>query len=313
MDSRTTSTRRGDAAAAALEADSGLIHRSRARRRGLSDDDISNLIRRGRWVRLQPGIYAPRPTPLVRARGAVAAARGPATASHATAARVHEIPILTDQETVTDPSIEHITVDRDPRVINRSLLRIHTRQLSPDERCHIGGVPLTTPARTVADLLMSAPDALGLWAAERCLAMAMATTDQIVAALGRAGRVPGIRAARARFAQAQPRSESPFETMTRLVIVDAGLPEPRVQVPICDSVTGEVWFRIDMGYPELRLGIECDGKSTHTPPPAVYRDRRRQNHLQLLGWTLIRVTWYDVMQRPSYVVWLIRQALADAA
>jgi very-short-patch-repair endonuclease len=48
------------------------------------------------------------------------------------------------------------------------------------------------------------------------------------------------------------------------------------------------------------IGIEADGKEPHSGLRPVFTDRCRTN--ALVGWQLLRFTWYDVLRRPAYVV-----------
>ncbi len=63
------------------------------------------------------------------------------------------------------------------------------------------------------------------------------------------------------LAAASPYSCSPMETRLRLVIVNGGLPRPRVQWAVQDLESRTaVW--LDLAYPELGIGIEYEGTST---------------------------------------------------
>jgi very-short-patch-repair endonuclease len=39
------------------------------------------------------------------------------------------------------------------------------------------------------------------------------------------------------------------------------------------------------------------------------RDAERDNYLNLRGWTVLRFTWHDLVERPQYVLGQVRQAL----
>lgn len=84
-------------------------------------------------------------------------------------------------------------------------------------------------------------------------------------------------------------AESPQETRTRLVLIDAGLPVPQTQIRVCDDY-GDFIARIDMGYRELRVGIEYDGPQHWTDAAQRDRDIDRYTALADLGWTIIRVS-----------------------
>ncbi len=53
-------------------------------------------------------------------------------------------------------------------------------------------------------------------------------------------------------------AESPQETRTRLLLIDAGLPGPQTQIVVRDEY-GVPLARIDMGWEEFLVGVEYDG------------------------------------------------------
>jgi very-short-patch-repair endonuclease len=57
--------------------------------------------------------------------------------------------------------------------------------------------------------------------------------------------------------------------------------------------------------------IELDGRATHGTKSAFEADPRRHNALVLAGWNvMLRFTWADVTQRPSYVVDTVEKTLS---
>jgi len=54
--------------------------------------------------------------------------------------------------------------------------------------------------------------------------------------------------------------------------------------------------------------LEADGAAFHSDPPALFRDRRRQNLLIAAGWTVLRFTWADEAY-PDDVVRAVANAL----
>ncbi len=73
---------------------------------------------------------------------------------------------------------------------------------------------------------------------------------------------------------------------------------------------GELICVIDVAFPNLRIAIEIDGWAFHHSPDRFQRDRTRQNELVTLGWTVLRFTWADLIERPGYVLAMIRGQLA---
>jgi hypothetical protein len=84
-------------------------------------------------------------------------------------------------------------------------------------------------------------------------------------------------------------AESPQETRTRLALIDAGIPAPRTQIVVRDEY-GEFVARIDMGYEDLRVGIEYDGPQHWTSADQRDRDIDRYSALLGLGWVIVRVS-----------------------
>ena len=90
---------------------------------------------------------------------------------------------------------------------------------------------------------------------------------------------------------------------------DLPLPEQQYRVISGDDLIG----RLDFAYPDLRLGIETDGYRWHSGVESWKRDLRRENRLKLLGWTVLRFSWWDVHERPELVASEIRAALSHVS
>jgi very-short-patch-repair endonuclease len=112
----------------------------------------------------------------------------------------------------------------------------------------------------------------------------------------------------AALALTDPRSESTFETLLRLRFVRAGLVPEALQYEVVDAA-GQVYARLDIAWPSIKLAIEADGRIHHDTVPALYRDRTRANALELQGWTILRFTWADLQRRPGWVVSQVRMAM----
>ena len=107
---------------------------------------------------------------------------------------------------------------------------------------------------------------------------------------------------------AEPAAQSPVETRLRVLLVLlvlAGLPRPRAQVPLHDA-RGRFLGRPDLYYPAQRLGIEYDGGGHRD---RLVEDDRRQNGLLGAGYRLLRFTAADLNRKPEAVVAQVRAAL----
>ncbi|MFP5577774.1 MAG: DUF559 domain-containing protein [Acidimicrobiia bacterium] len=93
------------------------------------------------------------------------------------------------------------------------------------------------------------------------------------------------------------------------LLVAAGLPMPEHQYEVVRP-DGRI-ARLDLAYPELRIGIETDGR-VHGEEEVRQADALRRNQLQLLGWTVLHFTWEDVVHRPEQVARTVRAAIERA-
>lgn len=187
-------------------------------------------------------------------------------------------------------------------------LTIHRDLLADDEVIDSGGVPVTTALRTAWDLARWLPtveavvamDALtrvGRFAPEAVLRI----QDRYPRARWRR-RVPGV------IDLADPSSESPMETRSRLVLVVRGLPRPVLQYNVYDEL-GEFVARLDMAYPLLKLAIEYDGRG-HLTAWQQQADARRLNRLDACAWSVLRFTAPDVLRTPDAMAAQVREAIA---
>lgn len=290
-----------------LEPD-GLLLRDRVLAADVDPDDILIALRSCRIRRIQRGVYAPRSVelrPLAYARAAIISSGEPdAVASHLTAARVHGLA----RPSGTHP--EYVTVGRRHRRRERRDLHFHGRPLALREVRVLDDVPVTSVARTLADLAGSLDRLFAVWIIDDAIRRDLCEPAEVQAAADRwsgggAGR------ARQRVAEADGMSESVLETAGRLALLDAGLPPTRAQYVLRDR-SGAMVARLDGAYEEERIGIEYDGKGPHSAPSAVFHDRHRQNAVSALGWTVLRYTWWDVVHDRERFVASVRSGLRQA-
>lgn len=66
-------------------------------------------------------------------------------------------------------------------------------------------------------------------------------------------------------------------------------------------------YVVDVAFPDHKLVIEVDGWAFHSDPAAFRKDRVRQNQIALLGWQVLRFTWFDLTEQPERVIAEIRR------
>ena len=67
-----------------------------------------------------------------------------------------------------------------------------------------------------------------------------------------------------------------------------------------------------MGWPEWKVGVECDGEQHWTDPAIRAKDIDQQAELEALGWRIIRVSAEMLRYRRHTIVERTRTALGAA-
>jgi very-short-patch-repair endonuclease len=223
--------------------------------------------------------------------------------SHRTAAALWgiEIPLQPRGDRRAD-----LTVPPGSRAENRADRRIHRSGLAPEDVAVRSGFPVTTPARTWRDLAgVLLPPAL--LAVTDQLLDGHSTREALEGQLARQPRGRGSARARAVLPVADPRAESPMESVLRWAVHESGLPAPELQFVVRDP-GGRFLGRADLAWPDRKVLVEFDG-DVHRERDVFVNDVRRQNALIAAGWTVLRFTSADVLGRPHEVIAAIRQAL----
>lgn len=58
-------------------------------------------------------------------------------------------------------------------------------------------------------------------------------------------------------------------------------------------------YRLDFAFPQIKLGIECDGEYWHQPNN--HHDIKRDGFFKGKGWTILRFTGIDIINNPNAV------------
>jgi very-short-patch-repair endonuclease len=280
----------------------GPTTRAGARAAGLSDHEL----RHPQVARLSRDTYLPRAhrAELAGRLAAVLLTAPPgAVISHLSAADVWGLQIPFRER---DDERVHLTVPAGSGAESRVDRRLYRLRLSETDVARRWSMLVTTPARTWRDLAgVLEPPAL------------LAATDEIVNGLASrrelheelmrrpAGR--GCARARRVLPFADPRAESPMESVLRWLVHQARLPAPELQFTITDA-RGTFLGRADLAWPGQKVLVEFDG-DLHRERNVFVNDVRRQNRLIAAGWTVLRFTSADVLGRPEEVLAEIRRAL----
>jgi very-short-patch-repair endonuclease len=93
-----------------------------------------------------------------------------------------------------------------------------------------------------------------------------------------------------------------------LLVIAAGLTRPHTQIEVLND-RGRVIARIDMGWPEIKVGIEYDGSQHWTDSRIRSNDIDRAAELSHRGWIVIRVSADLLRYRPDVVISRVREAI----
>lgn len=122
---------------------------------------------------------------------------------------------------------------------------------------------------------------------------------------------PGARRAREAARLIRAEVDSPMETRLRLLVVFAGLPEPRVNLKLRDA-EGHVVRRIELVYEAFRIALEYDGEQHRETSDAWNEDILRRDELTSAGLRSVVVTKRGVFREPAVTVDRVERALRDA-
>jgi hypothetical protein len=193
----------------------------------------------------------------------------------------------------------------------------HLLSLLPEEAVEYDGVRLTSPARTWLDLA-SQLDLEDLVAAGDFLVCshgedfpvpkaALCSIDELTEIVGRHAGMRGVRTARAALGLIRVGADSAPETLMRLAVVDANLPEPVLNHIVRDALGRPVLWP-DAAYLEYRISLQYDGQH-HGGADQHLRDIQRQENSLSHGWLEVRISKHDLEGERPAVVHKVRRAL----
>jgi hypothetical protein len=176
--------------------------------------------------------------------------------------------------------------------------------LLAEEIQQLDGLALTSPERTAFDLGRRGrlDDAVA-----RLDALARATDFKVSAIEELASRhrhACGLRQLEAALKLVDAGAESPRETLLRLLVIRAGYPRPRTQIPVL-SPDGRRWYYLDMGWEDIMLALEYDGDHHRTTRERFAYEIERAEDLHALGWTIVRAA---ARHRPATVLRRVKRA-----
>lgn len=249
---------------------------------GLHEDEIRRLVQESVIERVVRGLYRVGGT-RSKLQDVAAAVR-----RHRRAAASHVTGLwLADHEIGFAPR-PHLTLP--PGSTSRtSIGQLHRSELPPADLCELHGIRSTTVTRSLVD-------AAGQVSADRletlvsiAIAERQTSPSALYACLERIESEPGrvgsgdLRAIIAAWTDSL-RPDSAAEAAVIRRIAAAGIAVPTTQFEVRDRA-GRVVARLDLAWPDERVGREYDSDRFHGPGRAE-ADERRRRRLEAMGWRI---------------------------
>jgi hypothetical protein len=297
----------------------------------LGKEGLRRAIRRQVWIPVHRGAYCPRS--LGDAAGSdarlehrlqcasrLAVSSHDLVISHGSAALLHGLTMLDDHRGPPE-----LTLVRPPGTPLAHVRGWHAAGLPPDHRQQLHGLPVTTRARTVADLARRLPRPAGVVLADAALRDGV-DRAAVLNVLSRCTGWPGTATAIATVLFADGRAESVLESLARVWLADAGLPAPDLQARFCEPADGRFVARVDFFWPQHRTVCEVDGRAKYKeaaeppqrstddePGDAVWREKVREDALRDFGLEVVRGYWSDGRDGGGALAARVRRAFDRAA
>ena len=236
--------------------------------------------------------------------------------SHATAALIYGMPL--PSRLIREPRLHVASTDDSERprgrgIIGHELYSEHVEirlwrglpTLSPaDTWCYLAPTLAPDDLVAVGDFLVSGVPADG------GRTPPFETHQSLEAAVRRHHGKRGIRSARLALPALRTGVDSRPETLMRLLIVQAGLPEPLVNpgVPVDN---GTAVLHPDLAWPGWRIVLEYEGDGHRSDPRQFRADIRRRERFEAAGWRVIRVTADDLFVDTAAFLARVRAVIAS--
>jgi very-short-patch-repair endonuclease len=174
--------------------------------------------------------------------------------------------------------------------MKRQGVHVHrSRTLTPEMVTSHRGIPVTTPARTIADLRRAAstrgcPAAIAPWELRRAI------------------RQAGVLGLSIGSEVSPDRTRSELERLFLKLCRQHGFPAPEVNVWVGS-------LEVDFLWGDRRLILETDGYRYHRGRAAFEDDRDRDLRLRTLGYEVIRLSYRQVVDNPEQVAAVLKTRL----
>ena len=240
---------------------------------------------------------------------AALAVAGPGVvASHHAAAGIHGLDLL-------DRPPAGTAITRPPGATGsrtgRPGVRVHAAALPASHVTAWHAIPVTTVARTVVDLARTSSFRAGVVVADSALRKKQTSKAELQSVVTDCRRWRDIQRARQVVAFSDARSESAFESISRVAFRDHGLPPPDLQAWVGDEEMAI--GRVDFLWSAQRTIGEADGMIKYANRYQALAQLQRDARLREAGFEVVHFTWEEIVRVPGQVAAAIRAAFQRAA
>lgn len=197
----------------------------------------------------------------------------------------------------------HVRVPYAYRIRSRGGVIVHQGELPPEDVTMLDGLRVLPLDLAVAEVLCACPQRAALACADQAMHHMRAedrqeflanVTDRLAARADRRG----TRQAATVLSFATGRPETALQSSLVLVFAECGFPPPVPQYELAEAF-GRVRYRLDFGWPEYKVAVECTDES---PPGATDEELAKR------GWLVIRADEEDAAN-PMKLCRRLRKAL----
>jgi hypothetical protein len=286
------------AVAALATSQHGAFGTRQAAQRGVTRKVRKGRVQRGQWIEPIAGVVVVAGSPDTwRQRLTIAVLACGGVVSHRAAAALHGLDGFA--ESVVEVSVVRGRMPRLPGVFVHRVAFLDAQDVTV-----VDGIPVTNVARTVCDLgavvsddrvEQALDDALRREFSQRWIEETLARVERpgpsgtaslrrVLERPDRAGRLP----------------DSKFERLVERLVTAAGLPPPVRQHQVFDEC-GELIGKIDLAWPDIKLGIEATSLRWHKGPRRGRGDQVRDLRLTAEGWAILYPQWQDTVEPDPFI------------
>lgn len=268
----------------------GVFTRSDARADGYSDSRQRRILRAGLWIPLAGRALAHREVVIGPWQQARAVALTGLVVSHDTAGRLWSLGTSDDLHGIG-------------RARNHAGITIHELELAPADIVEIVGLQVTSPMRTLVDLMCARPPSESVPFVTDALRRRLLTPDDLAAAASAARGRWGVERARLLASSCVGNPHSPLEWQAHGLFRGLG-PGWEFNVAVHDD-EGLIGIA-DALHRASRTIVEFDGRAFHGLD-RFQHDRTRDQRFAAIGYLVVRFTAQDVEHRSLDVVERVRR------